>query len=100
MERSTRLGISRYLYMGPHQEKETAKYFLENTPLSQALLPDELSTILAWVREELEPGEGSYAGFKMGSSDFKTRIEIQRRITLYPTYDMWAVGDTFKSQTV
>lgn len=41
-----------------------------------------------WIKEELDPGEGSYVGFKTKTGP-KGELENQRRRTLYGAYEVW-----------
>lgn len=50
---------------------------------------ESINPLVRWIREELEPGEGSYIGYKPAGR-IREDLEISRRKALFPTYDRWA----------
>lgn len=50
---------------------------------------EALNPIIAWVQDEIEPGDGAFVGFTM-KRDLQGDLELKRRRTLYPTFKRWA----------
>jgi phage/plasmid-associated DNA primase len=48
-----------------------------------------LDPLLSWVKENLQPGKGSYVGFCNLSLDTKDLLEMRRRNLLYPNYALF-----------
>lgn len=52
-------------------------------------LVEQTNPILRWAKEELEAGDGSFLGCKIGTG-IKADLEFQLRKSLYPAYDRWS----------
>nr|YP_004927707.1 hypothetical protein TrlaMp60 [Treubia lacunosa]AEH99755.1 hypothetical protein TrlaMp60 [Treubia lacunosa] len=88
--------LSAIFYWGFTMDPHKAKKLISETETMVPSLEEctreskeNLNPLLSWIQDELEPGEGSYIGFKM-RDDIKGYIETSRRKPLYPTYRIWA----------